>query len=153
MDHLDRKIIELLLEDGRATYAAIGGSIGLSAPAVKRRMDRMVADGAIRGFTAVIAPAQLGWTTEAYVELHCTGNVSPEELHRTLIQIPEVHSASTVSGRADALLYILASDVRHLERALERVRVDVTNVEHTETAIVLSRLIDRYGQEHRQVST
>ncbi len=148
MDELDRKLIEVLLGDGRASYADIGGVIGLSAPAVKRRMDRLIATGAIRGFTAVIAPEQLGWTTEAYVELYCTGNVPPEELRRTLLQIPEVHSASTVSGKADALLHILASSVGHLERALERVRVDVTNVEHTDTAIVLSRLIDRYDQPH-----
>lgn len=149
MDGLDRTIIEHLLEDGRATYAAIGSAVGLSSPAVKRRMDKLVADGVIRGFSAVISPEQLGWATEAYVELHCSGNVSPEELHRSLVQIPEVHGASTVSGKADALLHILASDVRHLERALERVRVDVTNVEHTDTAIVLSRLIERNGQDLR----
>lgn len=147
MDDLDTRIVEFLLVDGRASYAIIGSSIGLSAPAVKRRVDRLVDDGAIRGFTAVIDPERLGWTTAAYVELHCNRNISPEELRRTLIRIPEVHSASTVSGKADALLYILASDVRHLERALERVRVDVDGVDHTDTAIVLSRLIDRYGQE------
>lgn len=152
MDDLDRNLIEVLLGDGRATYAVIGDIIGLSAPAVKRRMDRLIATGAIRGFTTVIAPEQLGWTTEAYVELYCTGNVSPEELRRTLLQIPEVHSASTVSGKADALLHILASNVGHLERALERVRVDVTNVEHTDTAIVLSRLIDRYHQPRSETS-
>ena len=143
VDSLDRKIVEFLLEDGRASFAAIGADIGLSAPAVKRRMDRLVASGAIRGFTAVIAPEHLGWTTAAYVQVHCKGNVSPEELRRTMIGIPEVHKAATVSGDADALLYILASDVRHLERALERVRVEAANVEHTETAIVLSQLIDR----------
>lgn len=146
MDDLDRKLIEVLLADGRASFAAIGQEIGLSAPAVKRRVDRLVDSGAIKGFTAVIAPEHLGWSTEAYVELYCTGNVSPAELRRTLLKIPEVHSASTVSGKADALLHILGSSVGHLERALERVRVDVTNVEHTDTAIVLSRLIDRYDQ-------
>ena len=47
MDDLDRQLIGCLLEDGRASYAAIGTQIGLSAPAVKRRMDRLVSDGVI----------------------------------------------------------------------------------------------------------
>ncbi|MGZ5367791.1 MAG: Lrp/AsnC ligand binding domain-containing protein [Aeromicrobium sp.] len=62
-----------------------------------------------------------------------------------------MHAAATVSGTADAILQIVASDVHHLERALERVRVEASNVDRTETAIVLSRLIDRYGPEHRQL--
>lgn len=152
MDDLDRKLIGCLLDDGRASFATIGAKIGLSAPAVKRRMDRLLDIGVIRGFTAVIDPELVGWSTEAYVELHCKGTVSPEELRRSLIQIPEVHAAATVSGKADAMVQIVASDVQHLERALERVRMETTNVDHTETAIVLSRLIDRYGKEHGDLS-
>lgn len=151
MDELDRKLIGCLLDDGRASFATIGDQIGLSAPAVKRRMDRLLDTGVIRGFTAVIDPEHMGWSTEAYVELHCKGTVSPEELRRSLIQIPEVHVAATVSGKADAMVQIVASDVQHLERALERVRMETTNVDHTETAIVLSRVIDRYGKEHRDL--
>jgi len=151
MDDLDRKLIGCVLDDGRASYATIGEEIGLSAPAVKRRMDRLLDTGVIRGFTAVIDPEHVGWSTEAYVSLHCKRTVSPEDLRRTLIKIPEVHAAATVSGTADAILQIVASDVRHLERALERVRIEAANVDRTETAIVLSRLIDRYGPEHRQL--
>lgn len=143
MDDLDRRIIDRLLEDGRASYAAIGAGVGLSAPAVKRRTDRLVDDGIIRGFTAVLDPAAMGWTTEAYVEVHCQGAVSPDELRRAFSRVPEVHSAATVSGQADAILRIVARDVRDLEQALEQVRVEVVNIAHTDTSIVLSRLIDR----------
>jgi DNA-binding Lrp family transcriptional regulator len=145
MDDLDRQLIGSLLEDGRASYAAIGDRIGLSAPAVKRRMDRLVGDGVISGFTAVLDPGLVGWSTEAYVEVHCKGTISPDELRAAFGRVPEVHSAATVSGPADAILHIVARDVRDLERALERVRVETANVDHTETAIVLSRLIERYG--------
>jgi DNA-binding Lrp family transcriptional regulator len=142
MDAIDQQILGCLLRDGRATYAEIGAEVGLSAPAAKRRVDRMRASGAIRGFTALVDPAALGWTTEAYVEVYCKGTVSPRELRHSLERVPEVVGACTVSGAADALLHVLASDVRHLERALERVR-DERNVDHTESIIVLSRLIDR----------
>jgi DNA-binding Lrp family transcriptional regulator len=109
---------------------------------VKRRIDRLVATGAIRGFTAQIDPDVLGWQTEAYVELYCKGTVSPEDLRRSLERVPEVVGAVTVSGQADALVHMLASDVKQLERALERIR-DEPNVDHTRSVIVLSRLIDR----------
>lgn len=152
MDDLDRQLIGCLLEDGRASYAAIGDRIGLSAPAVKRRMDRLVSDGVIAGFTAVLDPHLVGWTTEAYVEVHCKGTISPEELRAAFGRVPEVHAAATVSGQADAILHIVAKDVRDLERALERIRVETDNVDRTETAIVLSRLIDRYGPGQTEFS-
>ncbi|MCW2769013.1 MAG: AsnC family transcriptional regulator [Aeromicrobium sp.] len=145
MDDLDRQLVGCLLEDGRASYAAIGDRIGLSAPAVKRRMDRLIGDGVISGFTVVLDPDLVGWSTEAYVEVHCQGTISPDELREAFGRVPEIHSAATVSGAADAILHIVARDVRDLERALERVRIETANVDHTVTAIVLSRLIERHG--------
>jgi DNA-binding Lrp family transcriptional regulator len=142
MDQVDERVIGCLLRNARATLAEIGAEVGLSAPAIKRRIDRLVAAGAIRGFTALIDPDVLGWQTEAYVELYCKGTVAPEELRRNLEHVPEVVGAVTVSGEADALVHMLASDVKQLERALERIR-DEPNVDHTRSVIVLSRLIDR----------
>ncbi len=142
MDATDHRVIGCLLRDGRATYAEIGAEVGLSSPAAKRRVDRLRASGAIRGFTVVVDPSALGWTTEAYVEVYCQGTVSPQDLRRSLERVPEVVGACTVSGAADALLHMLAVDIRHLEQAMERVR-DEPNVDHTESVIVLSRLIDR----------
>jgi DNA-binding Lrp family transcriptional regulator len=142
VDVIDQRIVECLLGDARATFAEIGERVGLSAPAAKRRVDRLLASGAIRGFTALVDPSALGWTTEAYVQVFCRGTVSPTDLRRSWENVPEVVGACTISGSADALLHMLARDVRHLEQALERVR-DEPNVDHTESVIVLSRLIDR----------
>lgn len=77
LDPVDERIVALLLEDGRASFAEIGGQVGLSAPAVKRRVDRLRQAGAVTGFTAKVDPRALGWTTEAYVELFCQGKTSP----------------------------------------------------------------------------
>ncbi len=79
---------------------------------MKRRIDRLVASGAIQGFTALIDPDVLGWQTEAYVELYCKGTVSPKDLRRSLEQVPEVVGAATVSRDAEALVHMLASDVK-----------------------------------------
>lgn len=143
VDRVDELIIEGLCRDARVSFAALGDQIGLSASAVKRRVDRLTDSGVIAGFTAIIDPAVIGWSTEAYVQVHCQGTISPERLQEAFGRVPEVRAAATVSGQADAVLHLVARDVRDLERALERVRQETAGVDRTETAIVLSRLIDR----------
>ncbi|SDY74932.1 DNA-binding transcriptional regulator, Lrp family [Modestobacter sp. DSM 44400] len=142
VDALDRAILGCLLRNARSTYAVIGQEVGLTAPAVKRRVDRLIDEGAIRGFTAFVDPAVLGWTTEAYVQLFWKGTVSPLELRRSLEKVPEVVSACNVSGAADALVQVVAVDIPHLESVIERLREE-PKVDRTESVIVLSRLIDR----------
>ncbi len=63
-DPLDAAILRVLSLDARATYAQVGQQVSLSAPAVKRRVDRLREQGVIRGFTVRLDPAALGWQTE-----------------------------------------------------------------------------------------
>jgi DNA-binding Lrp family transcriptional regulator len=142
LDDLDKQIVAALVQDARATYAEIGAAVGLSAPAVKRRVDRLLASGAITGFTAQIDPSALGWTTEAYVELFCRGRTSPADIAVALAKYPEVIDASTITGEADALLHVQASDVRHFEQVVERIGAE-SFVVRTRSVIVLSRLVNR----------
>ncbi len=142
VDDIDARIIAALIKDARASYALIGQEVGLSAPAVKRRVDRLRAAGAITGFSARVDPAALGWTTEAYVELFCGGRTSPEEIAAAVGRYPEVADACTITGEADALVHIRAADVRHFEDVMERIRAEPFVV-RTRSVIVLSRLVDR----------
>ena len=124
IDAVDQRIIALLVADARASYADIGTRVSLSAPAVKRRVDRLRATGVIRGFTAVVDPAAVGWTTEAFVELFCAGRTTPAQIGVAARRHPEVVGAYTVSGEADALVHLRAADIAHLEAALERLRAE-----------------------------
>jgi DNA-binding Lrp family transcriptional regulator len=142
LDDLDRRIVACLLEDARLSFSQIGGQVGLSAPAVKRRVDRMRHDGVITGYAAVVEPAALGWTTEAFVELFCTGRTSPAEIYASIRRHPEVVAAYTVTGEANALVHLRAHDIQGLEEALERLRNE-PNIVQTKTSIVLSRLLGR----------
>ena len=142
LDELDKRIVAALVEDARATYADVGTQIGLSAPAVKRRVDRLLASGAITGFSAQVDPSALGWTTEAYVELFCRGKTSPADIAAAVGKHPEVTSACTITGEADALVHIRAADVRHFEQVVERIGAEPFVV-RTRSVIVLSRLVNR----------
>jgi Lrp/AsnC ligand binding domain len=89
-----------------------------------------------------VDPAVDGLSTEAYVELFCRGTVAPDELKRILSNIADVVDAGTVTGSADAIVHMRSRDIASLELALERLRL-APNVDHTRSAIVLSRLIHR----------
>lgn len=141
IDDVDQQIIASLVADARASYAEIGSRVSLSAPAVKRRVDRMRSAGVIRGFTTIVDPAAVGWTTEAFVELYCTGRTTPAQLTVAARRHPEVVGAYTVSGQADALVHLRAADIAHLEQALEKLRAEPF-VTSTRSMIVLSRLVD-----------
>jgi len=142
MDATDHAIIAALTADARSSFAEIGQVVSLSAPAVKRRVDRLRTTGAITGFSATIDPAALGWTTEAYVELFCRGRTSPADIRAAVSRYPEVTGAATITGEADALLHIRAADVRHFERVVERISAEPFVV-RTRSVIVLSRLVSR----------
>jgi DNA-binding Lrp family transcriptional regulator len=142
VDDLDKRIVGALVGNARATYAEIGTQVGLSAPAVKRRVDRLLATGAITGFSATVDPSALGWTTEAYVELFCRGRTSPADIAAAVSKYPEVTGAATITGEADALLHVRAADVRHFEQVVERIGAEPFVV-RTRSVIVLSRLVSR----------
>lgn len=142
LDVTDEQILAALTHDARATYAEIGERVNLSAPAVKRRVDRMLDNGVIRGFTTVVDRTALGWTTEAYVQVFRHGTIAPAQLRAAWIDIPEVISAATVTGAADAILHVVARDMRHLEEALERIR-SAARVERSESIVVLTNVIER----------
>lgn len=139
MDDIDRQIIACLVADARSSFAEIGSVVSLSAPAVKRRVDRLRAAGVIRGFTVAVDPAAVGWGTEAFVELFCVGRTSPAQIAEAARGHPEVVAAYTVSGEADALVHLRAADIGHLERVLERLRAEPF-VSSTRSTIVLSHL-------------
>ena len=141
MDRTDERIVALLREDARRSYQDIGSHVHLSAPAVKRRVDRLRSSGVIKGFTTVIEPSAVGWTTEAFVELYCTGRTTPAQITVATRRHPEVVGAYTVSGEADALVHLRAADIGHLEQALERLRAEPF-VTSTRSMVVLSRLVE-----------
>jgi DNA-binding Lrp family transcriptional regulator len=139
LDDLDHKLLALLIDNGRESFAALGQRVGLSTAATKRRVDRLRAAHVIRRFTAEVEPAALGWTIDAFVELHCEGRVPPDRMRNLVASIPEVVEAYTVTGEADGILRVRASDTGHFEKVLGIIR-NHPGVLRTRSALVLSRL-------------
>jgi Lrp/AsnC family leucine-responsive transcriptional regulator len=142
MDAVDRQILALLVEDGRRTYDDIARQVSLSAPAVKRRVDRLRREGSLRGFTAIVDHASLGSSTEALIELFFAPGTPLDEVAATLHGHPEVVEAWSVTGDADAIARVRAQDNADLERVIIALQAGGP-VERTRSQVVLSRLVGR----------
>ena len=136
LDATDRTILDLLAENARRTLGDIGERVGLSAPAVKRRIDRLEAAGVILGYTTRVNHAKLGRPLEAFTELRFSGDARVDAIAAIADDIAEVEAVFTIAGDPDALAWIRVSDVHELKRVIDRLR-NSGHVIGTKTLIVL----------------
>ena len=140
MDDIDRDILALMVEDGRRTFADIGGRVGLSAPAVKRRVDRLKASGALIGVSAVIDYESIGWGNEALIELMWVRGTTSFEVAKFLESIPNVIEAWAVTGDSDIVARVRTKDAKDLESLLGELQGSGL-FERTRSSIVLRQLV------------
>jgi len=145
MDEMDRQILALLADDGRRTFDDIAQRVSLSAPAVKRRVDRLRRTGTLKGFTAVVDHQALGYGAEALIELFYGPGVTLDAVAASLRAVPEVVEAWSVTGEADAIAHVRTRDNGDLERLIRELQADGTVV-RTRSQVVLSRLVHRRGE-------
>jgi Lrp/AsnC family leucine-responsive transcriptional regulator len=136
LDATDLEIVELLREDARRTLADVGERVSLSAPAVKRRVDRLERDGVILGYTALVDHALLGRPLQAFTELRFAGNLPVDQIAGIAEDIPEVQTIFTTAGDPDALAWIRVRDVDDLKRVIDLLRRS-GRVTGTKTLMVL----------------
>lgn len=142
MDTTDRQILALLVDDGRRTYDDIAQHVSLSAPAIKRRVDKLRRQGALQGFTAVVDHTALGDHTEALIELFFSPGTLLDTVADTLRRHPEVVEAWSVTGEADAIARVRTHGNGDLERLIMELQQDGL-VQRTRSQVVLSRLVAR----------
>ena len=137
LDDVDRELLAAMERNSRRTLADLGAQVGLSAPAVKRRIDRLERLDVITGYTAVIDHDKLGWSLEAFTEIRMVGNTRMEDIEASARSLPEVQEVYTTAGDPDALVRFRVQDVHHLRRAVDQLRA-TGRVTGTKTLLVLS---------------
>ncbi len=122
MDVLDKKILEMLHNNARESFATIGKEVGLSAPAIGKRVRQMEEDGIIEGYALKVNHEKLGIETKAYITLVLhrgpTGSYDAQEQIRAM---EEVQSCDRITG--DDCLCVLGyfRNNRHLISFLEKI--------------------------------
>ena len=122
VDDVDRSLLRMLRADGRRTYSDMAAQVGLSVAAVKRRVDRLREVGVITGFTVQLDHAKLGWGIQAFTELRYLGTTGPREIVASVASMPEVQAVFTIAGDPDALVWLRARDIAHLQEVIDRMR-------------------------------
>lgn len=139
MDEIDSRIVELLTIDGRASLRRIAAEVHLSSSAVKRRIDRLTATGAIRGFTIALGRDHQMVPFQAFVLVSLSRHVPVNQVARSLKEVPAVHTAYKVSGPWDWIVLLRAASAAEIDAAVDALRA-LGIVRETETAVVLAEV-------------
>ncbi|MFC1410292.1 Lrp/AsnC family transcriptional regulator [Streptacidiphilus sp. N1-12] len=135
LDRIDRAILRLLQQDGRASIRSVAERVHVSRANAYARIARMVEDGVIRGFTARVDHERAGQGASAYITLKIVQN-SWRSVRGQLLELPGVEHIALVSGDFDVLLLVHTVDNRALrELVLNRIQ-SIPEVLGTHTLLV-----------------
>ena len=133
LDATAKRIIELLQEDGRISYAAIAKAVGLSEAAARARVQKLL-DSEIMQVVAVTDPTQVGFTRQAMIGVRTEGD--PMKVGDRLAQVSEVDYVVTTAGSFDLLVEVVCEDDPHLLDVIRQVR-ELEGVVSSETFVYL----------------
>ncbi len=139
LDELDRKILAILQEDGRASHVNIARRLGVGHTRVRDRILKMEEAGVIAGYQVVLNPVKLGHDVECVVQLEVDQRLDFEELARQLLQIDEVVEVINLTGPVDAHVRVWAKDIAHLREILYNKLSTLPAHKSTSSAIVLKQ--------------
>ena len=138
MDSLDRKAIQFLMRNGRATWADLGQLLGLSAPAAADRVHKLEAKGAIHAYAALADPEALGYPLMAFVLVTLAGPGQRASFLRAIEKMDQIAECHHVAGDGDYLLKVRCRGAKDLDRLLVEDLKEKLKVAHTRTTVVLA---------------
>lgn len=146
-DELNRRIVAILLEDGRMSHAELAERLGVSRPTVIDRVRRLEAEGVLGGYAARVRPADVGKPTVAFVAVRYRPGVEldvEQRFYEALRREPDVLEAHSVAGDDCLLLKVVAPDPAGLAQRLKRIRALGPQVT-TRTTVVLETHFEKAG--------
>ncbi len=135
LDETDRRIVAELRRDGRASVAALARDVHISRASAYTRINRLLDEGVITGFTARVDPVLAGLHASAYVELSIEQH-SWQKVREHVTAIPAVEHIALIGGDADVILLVRARDNRDLRRVVLEQLQSIPEVRSTKTALI-----------------
>ncbi|HVM83906.1 MAG TPA: Lrp/AsnC family transcriptional regulator [Candidatus Binatia bacterium] len=139
LDSYDLHLLEALQHDGRLSNVELGNMVHLSASQVSRRVARLIAEGYIQRFQAVLDPRRVGIGLTAYclvtLKIHSEGGM--EDFHRRVKALPEILECQALTGEADYLIKIAVADLKGFSEFLAENLMRAPEVATVRSSIVL----------------
>ncbi|KAA3512911.1 Lrp/AsnC family transcriptional regulator [Agrobacterium rosae] len=144
LDHFDLKILQAMSEDGRMSILQLSRQVGLSKTPCQTRLKRLVDEGYILGFRAMLNPAKLGLEHIAFTEvkLSDTREKALEEFNTAVRKIKEVEECHMIAGAFDYLLKVRTTDIRKYRLVLGEKISSLPCVANTSTFVVMQSVKD-----------
>ena len=142
LDRTDRKILKLLQEDGRIATVELADRIGLSPTATSERLKRLLRDGYVTGFRAMLDPAKLGRELLVFIEVGLDKTTADifEKFAAAVRRAPEVLECHMVGGGFDYLVKTRVADMTAYRRFLGDVVLSLPGVKETRTYVVMEEV-------------
>jgi Lrp/AsnC family leucine-responsive transcriptional regulator len=134
---LDSKAVDLLMRNGRATWAELAQHLGLSAPAAADRVRKLEERGVIKSYAAVVNPESTGYSLTAFVAVALDRPAQRAAFLKLVASLREVAECHHVAGDDDYLLKVRCRSTRDLDRLLVESLKAVPGV-RTRTTVVLA---------------
>ncbi len=135
-DDLDRRLIALLREDGRAPVSRLATALGVSRATIQTRIDRLLDTGAVLGFTIRAREDSGPQGVRAIMMIEVSGQ-STTKVIRSLRGIPALHQLHSTNGNWDLIAQLSAESLTDFDRVLREVR-GIPGITNSETSILLS---------------
>ncbi len=136
VEEIDRKILSLLCHDGRMSFTDLSRETGLSVSATHQRVRRLERRGLIKGYAAVIDPADAGLPLTAFISIKPFDPAAPDDAPERLAGLAAIEACHSVAGDENYILKVRVASPADLENLLQEIRA-LANVS-TRTTIVLS---------------
>lgn len=136
---LDRRLLAVLREDGRAPVAELARRLGVTRATVTARLDRLVAAGVIVGFTVRVREDATTGGVRAVSLIEVAGR-STDAVIAALSGFPEIESLHSTNGGWDLVAEVRAADLAAFDALLARIR-SVPGVLNSETSLLLTSVL------------
>ncbi|WP_291732169.1 Lrp/AsnC family transcriptional regulator [Leisingera sp. F5] len=142
MDEKDHDILRLIQSNAQLTAEAISHEIGLSAPAVQKRLKKLRDTGVIEKEIAILSPARLGreMTVIVQVVLEREGRMHLDAFKRKMRQASQVQQCYYTTGEADFILVVIVGDIKEYEAFTQEYFFDESNVSRFTSSVVMDRV-------------
>jgi len=142
LDRTDRKILEILQQDGRTSNVDLAKKVALSPTPCLERVRRLEREGYIRGYVALADAAKLNANTQAFIQvsLNSTSTENLRDFNARMRALPEVEACHMVAGGFDYLLKIRCADMQDYQRFLGEQLASITHIATTHTYVVIEEV-------------
>ena len=139
LDSTDLAILDLLQTDSSVPNSELAAKVGLSPSACLARTKSLRGRGVLGQFTAIVNQEKVGLpvSTFTFVTLSKHSRQAAEAFLGKIELMPQVMECYNVTGKADYLLKIVASDISHYRDFVIDELIAIPGVEHVETLVVL----------------